>query len=77
MGNTRCNSGKHPACFPLMSGTDFNSTLQCKEGKPVVTVSESLTLYLASCLFIYSVLIDLSQGKLVRLCGLLPLIAEI
>ncbi len=51
MGNKWCNSGKHPACFPLMSGSDFNSTMQCKEGEPVVTVSESLTLHLASCLF--------------------------
>jgi hypothetical protein len=41
VGNKWCNSGKHPACFPLMSGSDFNSTMQCKEGEPVVTVSES------------------------------------
>ncbi len=51
VGNKWCDSGKHPACFPLMSGSDFNSTVQCKEGEPVVTVSESLTLYLASGLF--------------------------
>jgi len=30
VGNKWCNSGKHPACFPLMSGSDFNSTMQCK-----------------------------------------------
>jgi hypothetical protein len=30
---------------------DFNSTMHCKEREPVVAVSESLTFYLASCLF--------------------------